>query len=368
VTLWVFYSNDPLAEDQGGGAEHFRGLHRALASSGLDYRLIGARLQYAGDDPRIVYLSRGSHFLRWWLALWPWTWRHRAELGPGDLCHVHRPYAALPLLLLTSARLVLTYHNVSGRVLEGVAGRLGAPLRWLMLLAERWVVARAAAIVCVSERDRRELARTVAPVPFARARVIPAAFDAAVFERHGPSAPLPRHAHRVLVLGRLSRQKNLPLALDSFAAAAADGGPWRLTIAGDGEEAAALDRLIAVSPARERIRRIGVVPHAQVPGLLASHGILLLTSRYEASPTVVKEAIAALRPVVTTDVGDVADWLIAERTGFIRPAEAAALADGLRAAAAAITSGAFARESVVIPSETEIMGRVIALYRELLAH
>ena len=33
--IYVFYSNDPLADDLGGGAEHFRGLHRALLASGI---------------------------------------------------------------------------------------------------------------------------------------------------------------------------------------------------------------------------------------------------------------------------------------------------------------------------------------------
>ena len=54
-----------------------------------------------------------------------------------------------------------------------------------------------------------------------------------------------------------------------------------------------------------------------MPALLREHGILLLTSRYEASPTVVKEALRAMRPVVSTDVGDVADWLEHDRTGFV---------------------------------------------------
>ena len=70
-----------------------------------------------------------------------------------------------------------------------------------------------------------------------------------------------------------------------------------------------LIRRIAHSPARGRITWLGRVAHDEVPRLLAEHGILLLTSRYEASPTVVKEALRSMRPVVSTDVGDVADWL-----------------------------------------------------------
>ena len=87
------------------------------------------------------------------------------------------------------------------------------------------------------------------------------------------------------------------------------GERFELTIAGRGEGSKELIRLIARSPAADRIRWVGAVPHDEVPALLREHGILLLTSRYEASPTVVKEALRAMRPVVSTDVGDVADWL-----------------------------------------------------------
>ena len=75
------------------------------------------------------------------------------------------------------------------------------------------------------------------------------------------------------------------------------------------------------------------MPHDEVPALLREHGILLLTSRYEASPTVVKEALRAMRPVVSTDVGDVADWLETERTGFVCASTPESLAEGVRRAA-----------------------------------
>ena len=61
--IYVFYHNDPLAQDLGGGAEHFRCLHRALAASELPFRLVAARLQDTAAPPEVVYVSRGSSFL-----------------------------------------------------------------------------------------------------------------------------------------------------------------------------------------------------------------------------------------------------------------------------------------------------------------
>jgi glycosyltransferase involved in cell wall biosynthesis len=367
--IYVFYNNDPLAQDLGGGAEHFRGLFRALDRSGEPFHLVGCRLQHGRVDRRVSYVAEGSGFLGFWLGLWAWFWRHRHAIGPGDVLHFHRNYAAWPKLVLAPGRgrVVVSYHNVTGRVLEGKLGRLARPLRALMLLAERRVVRRADAIVCVSDRDRRELARQVATEPFEGANVIPAGFDGRLFAARPAGPPAPELARRLLVLGRISHQKNVPLAVAVLERLVAEGEPYELTIAGDGEDARELVRRIATSPARERIRWLGRQPHDRVPDLLAAHGILLLTSRYEASPTVVKEALKACRPVVTTDVGDVAEWLEEGVTGFIRPADQGQLATAVRAATALIEGGRYRAPSLAGLDEAAIMDRLLKLYRRLAA-
>lgn len=368
MTIWVIYSNDPLAQDQGGGAEHFRGIHRALCESGLEFRLIAARLQDERSDPRIEYISRGSSFPRFWLALFWWFWRNRSRIAAGDVVHVHRNYAAWPKLLLAPrrGRLVVTYHNVSGRVLRGWLGRHARRLRRLMLAAERRVARLADAIVCVSERDRRALARMVDGSAFAMARVFAAAFDTSGFTQRPVEPAAETIARRVLVLGRLSRQKNVPLAISAFERAADADPRWQLTIAGDGEDAAAVTAQIAASRHRARIAWVGRVAHDRVPALIDAHGILLLTSRYEASPTVVKEALARHRAVVATPVGDVRRWVEHGRSGVIAPADPDALARALEDAARLLESGGYRPSGALVATdERALMAPLLALYGDL---
>ncbi len=364
--IYVFYNNDPFADDLGGGAEHFRGLHRALLRSELPFRLVAARLQGSSEAPYVTYISNGSNFGRYYLALWRWFWAHRAEFRHGDVFHFHRNYAAWPKLLFCRGRgaVVVSYHNVTGRVLEGMLGRIAPPLRALMLRLERRVAQLADAIICVSGRDRRQLQATVAPEPFASARVIPAALDERLFAAAEPCPPTPDTAHRILFLGRISHQKNVPLAIETLEQLAAWGEPQELTIAGRGEGSRELVRRIAASPVAHRIRWLGAVPHEEAPRLLAEHGVLLLTSRYEASPTVVKEALRVMRPVVSTDVGDVGEWLDEDLTGFVCNATPAALAEGVSRATQIILEGRYRHTAKINRlDESAIMDEVLDLYR-----
>ncbi|MFO1071537.1 MAG: glycosyltransferase family 4 protein [Geminicoccaceae bacterium] len=366
--IYVFYNNDPLAQDLGGGAEHFRCLHRALRGSGLPYRLIGTRLQTEAAAPEVVYVSHGSNFLRFYLALWRWFWAHRHGFEAGDVFHFHRNYAAWPKLILCPDRgsVLVSYHNMSGRVLQGWLGRLAAPVRAAMLALERKVAGLADAIICVSSRDRRELAEKVAKAPFEQAHIVPAAYDQALFDRSEIQPPPPVLARRLLILGRLSHQKNVPLAVATLEALIAAGEEYELTIAGRGEDSTDLIRLIARSPAARAVRWIGAVPHDEVPRLLSEHGILLLTSRYEASPTVVKEALRAMRPVVSTDVGDVADWLDPDATGFVCTATPESLAEGVRRATRLVEDGRYhATRHISELDESRLMNQVITVYRQL---
>lgn len=367
--IYVFYNNDPLAQDQGGGAEHFRGLHRALVGSGLPHLLVGSRLQ-GDNDEHVDYISSGANFLRFYLSLWIWFWLRRHSFGHGDVFHFHRNYAAWPKLILCPSvgRVLISYHNVTGRVLEGTLGRLAVPLRAFMLWFERRAVRLADAIVCVSSRDRDALARSVVARPFEQAHVIPAAFDSDLFTRAEASPPPQDLATRLLFVGRISHQKNVPLAIETLERLIAEGGDYTLTIAGAGEDAKELIRRLARSPAQGRVRWLGRVPHDEMPALMAEHGIVLMTSRYEASPTVVKEALRSMRPVVATDVGDVADWLEPGSTGWVCPMDAGELATACRSASRLVLSGRYGQgPSAESLDERAIMNRVLRLYRWLAA-
>jgi teichuronic acid biosynthesis glycosyltransferase TuaC len=71
------------------------------------------------------------------------------------------------------------------------------------------------------------------------------------------------------------------------------------------------------------------VPYEHVPVWLNASDTLLLTSRHEGSPTIVKEALACNLPIVSVDVGDVMERVRAIAGCYIASCDPADLADKL---------------------------------------
>lgn len=108
------------------------------------------------------------------------------------------------------------------------------------------------------------------------------------------------------------------------------------------------------------------VPHTDIPVYMAACDALIFTSMQEGSPNVVKEALACNLPVVSVDVGDVA-----QRIGGVEGCELCR--DESPETIASALEGVFVsgkrvegRKSVEHLSETSITQQVIAVYRSVL--
>jgi glycosyltransferase involved in cell wall biosynthesis len=156
---------------------------------------------------------------------------------------------------------------------------LGGTLARAMSRTAAW---RASSIICVSEELRRRVRSSGK-----RIHVIPSGVDLNVFipipQREARSAlGWPESRPAVLFnAGRDPKTKQLQLARASVEAATRDCGDVRFEI---------LD---------------GTVEWRRIPLYLNAADCLLVTSIYEGSPNIVKEALACNLPIVSVDVGDV---------------------------------------------------------------
>lgn len=110
---------------------------------------------------------------------------------------------------------------------------------------------------------------------------------------------------RLLFVGRLSPQKNLPRLLDAVVAARSE---VELAIVGGGPEAAAVrDRIRTLG--LDRVRMVGAQQGAALRDWYGWADVLVLTSDQEGMPLVLLEAMASGLPVVATDVPGVRSTL-----------------------------------------------------------
>jgi glycosyltransferase involved in cell wall biosynthesis len=135
--------------------------------------------------------------------------------------------------------------------------------------------------------------------------------------------------HYVLAVGTVEPRKDLPTLVGAFDRVAAARPDLALVLAGpDGWGAEALVEVIADSPHRDRIRRLGWVDEGQRAALLRGAAVYAYPSIYEGFGLPPLEAMAAGTPVVTSTAGSLPE-VVGDAALTIAPGDADALADAI---------------------------------------
>jgi glycosyltransferase involved in cell wall biosynthesis len=217
--------------------------------------------------------------------------------------------AGLAAALASRAPLVLTAHGRDVRNVGSIPG-----IRSLTRLTVR----RAAAVIAVSDYLRRELE---AKVPEARGKteVIDSGVDLDRFRVE----PAPDDGPAFLCLGALSERKNVVRLADAFARL----GEGSLTFVGDGPLRPQLE-------GRAGVELVPKIAHEEIPARMAQARVVCQPSLVEPFGQATLEAMACGRSVVATRVGGPPEFVPPEAGALVDPHDVAAIAEGLRAAAA----------------------------------
>jgi glycosyltransferase involved in cell wall biosynthesis len=190
------------------------------------------------------------------------------------------------------------------------ANRLLAPIG-------RWVLRRCQGVQVDGKMTARSLAAAGIPeAAIALKPVVPANLPSFyAIDREAERHAVPR----LLFVGRLVPQKNLPVLLEAARRLHAEGHRFELELVGEGALAGELRAIVARTGLADVVRFRGPVSRDAIPGAFAAADLFVLTSDSEGYARVLMEAAAAALPIVTTAVSGSDDAVVDGETGYIVP-------------------------------------------------
>lgn len=269
---------------------------RRAAAIGLDYR----QVLHSGPFDRRV-LARLSDIV--------------TEFGP-DILHSHdykASFFATRLARRFAVHQVATAHGWTGHKLRE---------RCIYYPADKRQLGRFPAVIAVSDQIRQTLLRWGAKPD--RVCVLLNAVD---LDRYNADAEVRQSVRSELgieasqtvlgAVGRLEPQKRFDLLIEAVARLQRRRPQLQLLIAGEGSQRDPLRRLIQQRGLQSVCRLLGHCP--QMQRTYQAFDVLVQSSDYEGTPTVVVEAMALEIPVVATAVGGTGQLLEHETHGLLVP-------------------------------------------------
>lgn len=236
------------------------------------------------------------------VPLMPSLFFHLVRLPRRAIVHVHIAQAYVPemvwLASVARRRPFIAHFHLDVEP----SGRLGPIFVWYKRNVLPRTLRAAARVIALSSDQAAFLTHTYG-IAESKISVVPNGVREEFFIGSEARADSHTGPARLLFVGRLSPQKNLPRLLSAMAKISVDA---ELTIVGDGEERVALEKLQA-DLGLDNVRFVGRLTG---PALIAWYrwaDVFVLPSDKEGMPLVLLEAMAAALPIIATNVPGIRD-------------------------------------------------------------
>ena len=238
------------------------------------------------------------------------THLHAATPGPMGM-------AALAAARLLRLPLFATYHTAIPQYAEHLTGDAGlVDFLWRYLL---WFYEQADCVFVPSQSTADELiAKGIRPD---KLRITPRGVDLKNFHPSKRNGYLESHHHlkeglKLLYVGRVSKEKNLPLLARTFKSLSRQRPDLKLVVVGDGPYSGEMQQELHDTDTVFT----GYLTGEELAAVYASCDLFLFPSTTDTFGNVVLEAQASGLPVIVSDVGGPQESVIQGETGLIVPA------------------------------------------------
>lgn len=298
------------ATSQGGTSAFLAGFINHLIANQQNFGLIG-NFNCSESNTFLHHIKPRSNlaFLSGLLAFFI-----KKGLFAYDLLYFQRP-DHLAFSFFSPARKVLHLHGPVRSTI--ISGKRFIPKNAFLFLEK--LAIRKADLVIATDHRTASLYKAHYPHITGKIHVIPAGFDFSYFHQKSelPSAAGSKNEKRLLYAGRLAHPKRLKDMIEAFALASVMNDDLVFYIAGDGPLLKLSREWAEQKGVGGRVLFTGSLSKSKLRELMHSCHAGILLSHSEGSPISVKELLAGGKPVIVNDVGDLSDYILNDKTGYI---------------------------------------------------
>ncbi|MES2478205.1 MAG: glycosyltransferase [Bacteroidota bacterium] len=251
-----------------------------------------------------------------------------------DIVHTHAAKSgAIGRLAASACNVPVIVHTFHGHVFHSYFGKAKTNA---FIQIERYLARKSSGIIAISDIQKQELGSIYKICPEEKIRVIPLGLDLDKFQQNKEEKRASFRTKYLIeedeiaigIIGRIVPVKNHSLFVASIARLIpASNHKLRFIIIGDGDMRSQTEQELKLAgidyayfPEEQRAAQaICTSWQTEMDYVLAGLDIVALTSHNEGTPVSLIEAQAAGKPVVSTNVGGVADAVVHQQTGIITP-------------------------------------------------
>jgi len=319
------YQTDLLKDEQGGGIRYVKNLTYGIKKyvNKILFLGIGNKKENIENIEIIPITKKMTGYVKF---LWNLSWK-LPFINTKDykVVHVHRAYFAIPFIIFKPhLKVVCTLHGRTFTVFESNFGSTKLKLvKPFFMAIEKFALKHIDFLVPVSEDVFDHFYQKYPQLmkeKESNTEILGSMLDLSDFKVKKSNYLQKKYGYEniyILFLGRLADVKDIEFLIKMFCKKFSYKDYIKLIIAGRGEKEKDLKELAKEICQKNPPIFLGEVKPKDVPDLIASSDLVILTSKHEASPTVVKEALSSGVPVITNNTGDVKQFIINGKNGFM---------------------------------------------------
>ena len=322
----IFTQEKASPNSQGGTSGYLAGIINHLLNNHIEFGLIG-NFEITDNSIRNAHLSHPKSnfsFLVFLIKLFLVK-----KFDRDDLFYFQRPDHLACSIGSKKIRIL----HLHGQQRTNIIRSRNLLTKFTYLFLERLAMHHAHLIVATDNTTESVYLKHY-PFIANKIKVIPTGIDLAFFSPPTPPPPpqKPNPKKHLIYIGRLAAPKLLFEMLRAFQlfinneplAPSPLGEGWggrrggvHFTLAGTGPLLPALQRTVIELGLENHVTFAGLLSKPRVRDLIHKSDAAILLSTHEGSPISVKEVLACGKPVIVNDVGDLSEYVIPGKNGYI---------------------------------------------------